>query len=145
MLTNELNWFFWVFSKDFRLNSIEAFQTLIFLALAQFFGFYNPKELADYLGINTHALYRHLRSFSVYSIKSMLLKFMVKQAAEELKKVLKKSPSTISRSGITLSVDNSVIDRFGKMFRCTYSWYSGRWKKVVNGNDLLPESVKLMQ
>lgn len=137
MLTNELNWFFWVFSKDFRLNSIEAFQTLIFLALAQFFGFYNPKELADYLGINTHALYRHLRSFSVYSIKSMLLKFMVKQAAEELKKVLKKSPSTISRSGITLSVDNSVIDRFGKMFRCTYSWYSGRWKKVVNGNDLL--------
>ena len=137
MLTNELNWFFWVFSKDFRLNSIEAFQTLIFLALAQFFGFYNPKELADYLGINSNMLYRHLRSLSVYSIKTMLLKFMVKQTAEELKKVLKKSPSTISRSSITLSVDNSVIDRFGKMFRCTYSWYSGRWKKVVNGNDLL--------
>ena len=92
MLTNELNWFFWVFSKDFRLNSIEAFQTLIFLALAQFFGFYNPKELADYLGINSNILYRYLRSLSVYSIKTMLMKFMVKQTAEELKKVLKKVP-----------------------------------------------------
>lgn len=30
-----------------------------------------------------------------------------------------------------------VVDRFGKMIRCTYNWYSGRFKKVVNGNDLL--------
>jgi len=137
MLQNELVWFFWVFNKDFRLNSTEAFQTLIFLALAHFFGFYNPNQLADYLGISSKVLYSNLKSFSLYSFKSMLLKFMVKQAAENLKEVLDKSPSTISRSGITLSVDNSVIDRFGKMFRCTYSWYSGRWKKVVNGNDLL--------
>jgi hypothetical protein len=137
MLQNELGWFFFVFSKDFRLNSIEAFQTLIFLALAHFFGFYNPKELADYLGINSNNFYSHLKTFSIYGIKTMLMKFMVKQAAENLKEVLEKSPSTISRGGITLSVDNSVIDRFGKMFRCTYSWYSGRWKKVVNGNDLL--------
>ncbi|WYD82305.1 MAG: hypothetical protein V8K32_07920 [Candidatus Electrothrix gigas] len=137
MLQNELGWFFFVFSKDFRLNSIEAFQTLIFMALAHFFGFYNPKELADYLGINSSNFYSHLKIFSIYSIKTILMKFMVKQAAENLKEVLEKSPSTISRGGITLSVDNSVIDRFGKMFRCTYSWYSGRWKKVVNGNDLL--------
>ncbi|WYD80368.1 MAG: hypothetical protein V8K32_13780 [Candidatus Electrothrix gigas] len=137
MLQNELGWFFFVFSKDFRLNSIEAFQTLIFLALAHFFGLYNPKELADYLGINSNNFYSHLKTFSIYGIKTMLMKFMVKQAAENLKEVLEKSPSTISRGGITLSVDNSVIDRFGKMFRCTYSWYSGRWKKVVNGNDLL--------
>lgn len=137
MLQNELGWFFWVFDKDFRLNSTEAFQTFIFLAVAHFFGFYNPKQLADYLGISSKAFYSDLKSFSLYSLKSMLLKFMVKQTADNLKEVLNKSPSTISRSGITLSVDNSVIDRFGKMFRCTYSWYSGRWKKVVNGNDLL--------
>ena len=52
MLQNELGWFFLVFNKDFRLNSTEAFQTFIFLALAHFFGFYNPKQLADYLGIS---------------------------------------------------------------------------------------------
>ena len=137
MLQNELGWFFLVFNKDFRLNSAEAFQTFIFLALAHFFGFYNPKQVADYLGISSKDFYKHLKSFSFYGLKAMLLKFMVKQAAENLKEVIEKSPSTISRSGITLSVDNSVIDRYGRMFRCTYSWYSGRWKKVVNGNDLL--------
>ena len=137
MLQKELGWFFLVFSKDFRLNSTEAFQTFIFLALAHFFDLYNPKQLADYLGISSKGFYNHLKSFSLYGLKTMLLKFMVKQAAENLKEVIEKSPSTISRAGITLSVDNSVIDRFGRMFRCTYSWYSGRWKKVVNGNDLL--------
>ncbi|MCI5116324.1 MAG: hypothetical protein D3921_06995 [Candidatus Electrothrix sp. AW1] len=88
MLQNELGWFFFVFSKDFGLNSIEAFQTLIFLALVHFFGFYNPKKLADYLGINSNKFYSYLKTFSIYSIKTMLMKFMVKQAAENLKKVL---------------------------------------------------------
>ena len=34
-------------------------------------------------------------------------------------------------------MDDSVIDRIGKRLRCTWSWYSGRWKKVVNGQNLL--------
>jgi hypothetical protein len=34
-------------------------------------------------------------------------------------------------------VDDSVIDRVGKRLRCTWSWYSGRWKKVVNGQNIL--------
>ncbi len=34
-------------------------------------------------------------------------------------------------------MDDSVIDRVGNRLRCTYSWYSGRWKKVVKGQNLL--------
>ncbi|MDJ0596955.1 MAG: hypothetical protein QNJ72_44520 [Pleurocapsa sp. MO_226.B13] len=34
-------------------------------------------------------------------------------------------------------MDDSVIDRVGKRLRCTWSWYSGRWKRVVNGQNLL--------
>ena len=30
-----------------------------------------------------------------------------------------------------------VIDRVGNRLRCTWSWYSGRWKKVVKGQNLL--------
>jgi hypothetical protein len=29
------------------------------------------------------------------------------------------------------------MDRFGKLIRCTYSWYSGRYHKVIRGQDLL--------
>jgi hypothetical protein len=109
----------------------------MFLALAHFFGFYNPKELADFLGVAHQQLYSHLKKLSLYYLKETLVRFMVMQACEQLKPVLEKSAATKTRAGITLSVDNSVIDRLGRMLRCTWSWYSGRWKKVVNGQDLL--------
>lgn len=137
MLKQEIEWFFIIFGSEFRLRAEEAFQTFMLLALAHFFGFYNPKQFADFLNIRSQCFYEDLKKFSLYSLKTMLLKFMVMQAAEHLKPVLKKSDATRSRSGITLSVDNSVIDRLGRMFRCMYSWYSGRCKKVVRGNDLL--------
>src|SRR5712691_7643809 len=67
----------------------------------------------------------------------MLIRFMVKQAVEHLKPVLDQSAATRSRAGMTLSIDNSVMDRFGKLLRCTWSWYSGRFHKVIRGQDLL--------
>ena len=67
----------------------------------------------------------------------MLVRFMVKQAIEHLKPVLHKSAATQSRAGMTLSIDNSVIDRFGKLLRCTWSWFSGRHHDIVRGQDLL--------
>jgi hypothetical protein len=67
----------------------------------------------------------------------MLLRFMIIQAVEPLKPVLVKSAATRSRAGMTLSVDNSVMDRFGKLLRCTWSWYSGRCHDVIRGQDLL--------
>jgi hypothetical protein len=62
---------------------------------------------------------------------------MVKQAAEQLKPVMSKSAATQSRAGLSLSIDNSVMDRFGKLLRCIYSWFSGRYHKVIRGQDLL--------
>src|SRR6266568_5178299 len=101
------------------------------------FGFYNPKQLADFLDIPHQRFYTELKEWSVYHVKRMLLRFMVKQAAEQLKPVLSKSAATRSRAGMTLSIDNRVMDRFGKLLRCTWNWYSGRYHKVIRGQDLL--------
>ncbi len=38
---------------------------------------------------------------------------------------------------MSLSIDNSVMDRFGKRIRCVYRWYSGRYHKFIRGQDLL--------
>ena len=137
MLDNNLNWFFIIFSSEFRQNKRIAFETIMFLAIAHCFGFYNPKQLADFLGVPHQTFYHSLKEFSLYYLKKMLIRFMVKQAAEQLKPILEMSDATQSRAGISLAIDNSVIDRLGKMLRCTWSWYSGRCKKVVNGQDLL--------
>ena len=137
MLHKELTWFFVIFSREFRQDKRIAFETLMFLATAHFFGFYNPKQLADFLDIPHQGLYRAIEGWSIYYLREMLVRFMVRQAAEELRPLLGKSDATISRAGITVTFDNSVVERLGKLLRCTWSWYSGRCKKVVMGNDLM--------
>src|SRR5207244_488331 len=136
-ITKEFVWFFTIFHHEFRKNNPIAFEVLMVLALAHLFGFYNPKQLADFLDIPHQRFYTELKEWSVYHVKRMLLRFMVKQAAEQLKPVLSKSAATRSRAGMTLSIDNSVMDRFGKLLRCTWNWYSGRYHKVIRGQDLL--------
>jgi hypothetical protein len=84
-----------------------------------------------------HEIRWNQKDWSVYHVKKMLLRFMVKQAAEHLKPVMSKSAATRSRAGMTLSIDNSVMDRFGKLLRCAWNWYSGRYHKVIRGQDLL--------
>ena len=107
------------------------------LAVAHLFGFYNPKQLADFLEVPHQKFYAELQDWSVYHVKKMLLRFMVKQAAEHLKPVISKSAATRSRARGTLSIDNRVVDRCGTLLRCTYNWYSGRYHKVIQGQDLL--------
>jgi hypothetical protein len=137
MWQQEFTWFFALFHHEFRQGNRMAFEVLMALAFAHFFGFYNPKQLADVLAIPHQKLYVQLKDWSVYYLKEMLLRFMVKQAVEPLQPVVTKSAATLSRAGVTLSVDNSVMDRFGKLLRCTWSWYSGRCHDVVRGQDLL--------
>jgi hypothetical protein len=137
MWQQEFIWFFTIFHQEFRKHNPIAFEVLMVLALANLFGFYNPKQLADYLEVPHQQFYAHLQDWSLYQVKKMLLRFMVKQAAEKLQPVMTKSASTQSRAGMSLSIDNSVMDRFGKLIRCTYSWYSGRYHKVIRGQDLL--------
>jgi hypothetical protein len=107
------------------------------LAFAHFFGLFNPKQFADFLDVPHQQLYAQLKDWSLYYLKAILIRFMVKQAVEHLKPVLHKSSATQSRAGMTLSIDNSVMDRFGKLLRCTWNWYSGRYHKVIRGQDLL--------
>src|SRR6266699_2484098 len=137
MWQQEFLWFFTIFHHEFRKNNGVAFETLMVFAVAHLFGFYNPKQLADFLEVPHQQFSTVLKEWSVYQVKKMLLRFMVKQAAEKLKPVMSKSAATRSRAGTTLSIDNSVMDRFGNLLRCTWSWYSGRYHQVIRGQDLL--------
>ena len=122
MWQQEFTWFFALFHHEFRQGHRIAFEVLMALAFAHFFGVYNPKQWADFLDIPHQKLYAQLKDCSLYYIKEILVRFMVKQAVEHLKPALSKSAATQSRSGMTLSIDNSVIDRLGKLLRCTWSW-----------------------
>ena len=121
MWQREFTWFFSLFHREFRTSNPIAFEVLMVLALSHLFGWYNPKQVADFLGVPHQAFYAYLKTWSLSHLKAMLLHFMVKQAAEQLAAVLAKSAATRSRAGLSLSIDHSVIDRLGNFLRCTWS------------------------
>jgi len=133
---HEFVWFFTIFHQAFRKHNPIAFEVLIVLAVAHLFGFYNPKPWADFLEIPPQQFYTEWKDWSVYHVQKMLLRFMVKQAAEKRKPVMSKSAATRSRAGTTFSLDNRVMDRCGNLLRCTWSWDSGRYHQVIRGQDL---------
>ena len=101
MWQQEFTWFFALFHHEFRQGNLIAFEVLMALAFAHFFGFYNPKQLADFLNIPHQKLYAQVKDWSVYFLKEMLIRFRVKQAVEYLKPVMTKSVATRSRAGMT--------------------------------------------
>jgi hypothetical protein len=52
-----LIWFFAIFHHEFRKNNPIAFEVLMVLAIAHLFGFYNPKQLADFLDLPHQKFY----------------------------------------------------------------------------------------
>jgi len=145
MWQQEFTWFFSLFQREFRTSRPIAFEVIMVLALAHLFGLYNPTQLADFLGVPPQAFYTPLKDWSLYHLKTMLLRFMVKQAAEHLGPVLAKSAATRSRAGLSLSIDNRVIARLGTFLRCTWSWESGRCKHGGQGQDWLGVVLTLHQ
>jgi len=47
MWQQEFIWFFAIFHQEFRKNNPIAFEVLMAFAVANLFGFYNPKQVAD--------------------------------------------------------------------------------------------------
>ena len=97
--------------------------------------FFHPKPLADFLDMPHQKFSAQCKDWSVYSLKAMRIRLMVQQAVEPLKPVRDNRPATQSRAGITFSVEKSVMDRFGTLLRCPWSWESGRCHEVVRGQD----------
>jgi len=88
MLEQAFNWFLTTHAQILRKGDKYGFEVLMLMSIANVFGIYTPKELADYLDIRSQALYTHLKSLSLYSLQKLMLGLMVKQAAQQLKEVL---------------------------------------------------------
>ena len=100
------------------------------LAIGHAFGCYNPNQWADYLGVPPQQIYAQISTWSRYRLQQVLLKMMVHQACRQKSKQSKaKVQPHNKRANITLSVDDSVIDRVGKRLRCTYSWQAWSLEK----------------
>ncbi len=85
-----INSFFFRYSQEFRQGKLEALTKFLALAMSHAYGCCNPKQWADYLGIQPQKIYAEIQKWSLYRLKEVLIKMMVHQAAAEIKEVQKK-------------------------------------------------------
>jgi len=142
-LKDSLRFYRWFLYSKFRQNQQEAVEILLMLVLGHAFGYYNPHQLSQRLGIPKTQLYQALKSWSLYQWRRQLMLIGCEYAVQRLKELQTKSAATKSRMRVTLAIDDTVVDRYGKLLSLTYSWWSGRAKKVIKGQNLLGITLKM--
>ncbi|MCA1607556.1 MAG: hypothetical protein LC775_19300, partial [Acidobacteria bacterium] len=100
-------------------------------------GLYNPHQVAQQLGVSPKELYATLNSMSATSWRRLLDEMMLERALERLRQYAQGSAATKSRRQASLSIDDSVVKRYGKLLSYVWPWYSGQVKHVVSGQDVV--------
>lgn len=112
-------------------------EVIMILLVGILYGLYNPHQVAQELGIGPKRLYTHLKQLSARAWRRLLERMMAQAAVERLKEFQAQSAATQSRLQASLSIDDTVQKRLGKMLSYVWSWYSGQAKRVVKGQDLV--------
>jgi hypothetical protein len=115
------------------------------LAYGHMFDIFTPNQLIQTLDIDKNKVYDAINSWSIYHIRKLFLLAGFSQTKKLIDDAKTKSPATLSRMRITLCVDDTVIDRLGKLISLTYNWFSGKHHHVVKGQNIIAITIKISQ
>ena len=129
--------------SNFRKMTSQLREVLLLLSTGHLFGLYNPNQVADALAIPKASLYRHLKAFSLYQWKSLLVRIGCTLALAEIRDVESKSAATRSRRCVTISVDDTNDPRYGKLLSYCYKWWSKKHNNAIRGRNVLGITIKI--
>ena len=112
-------------------------EVVMVLLVGMLWGLFNPHQVAQQLGVSPKELYATLHSLSAASWRRLLDEMMVERALDRLRHYEQASRSTKSRRQASLSIDDSVVKRYGKLLSYVWPCYSGQVKHVVRGQDVV--------
>jgi len=131
------------FDANFPRCDQESVEILLMLACGHIFDIFTPNQLIQILSLDKNDVYDAINSWSIYHLRKLFLNAGLAQVKELVAETLTKSPATLSRMRITLSVDDTVVDRMGNVMSLTYSWFSGRHHDVVKGQNIIAITMKI--
>src|SRR5262245_60449179 len=115
----------------------ETVEVIMLMTLGIICGLTNPNQIAEQLEIAPKQLYLKLHQMSAHSWRSLLKRMMMDKAVEKLKHYDCSSAATKSRQAASLSIDDSLVKRLGEALSYVWPWYSGQYRQVRKGQDLL--------
>lgn len=146
-MTDKINKTIEVFQEFFDTNFTqcdqESVEILLMLAYGHMFDIFTPNQLIETLGLDKNNVYDAINSWSIYHLRKLFLNAGFSHVKELIAEALTKSPATLSRTRITLSVDDTVIDRMGELMSLTYNWFSGRHHDTVQGQNIIAITIKI--
>jgi len=155
-ITQSITFFQEFFSAVFTVNSqnaINAIKVLLMLASGHIFDIFTPNHSrsavqrknrsVQTLCIDKNKVYFAIKTWSVFLSRKLLFVTGCHIASILIKSANSKSPATFSRLKITLCVDDTVVDRAGKLISLTYSWFSGKHDRPVNGQNIIAITIKI--
>jgi len=142
-VTQSIAFFQELFNSTFTINSQYAIEVLLMLASGHIFDIFTPNHLIQTLSIDKNKVYSAIKAWSIFLSRKLLLVTGCHIASMRIKYATSKSPATLSRLRITLCVDDTVIDRAGKLISLTYSWFSSKRNKPINGQNIIAITIKI--
>ena len=113
------------------------------LSFGHLFGLYNPNQLASALRIPKVRLYRHLKALNPDQWKRVVIEIVGTMAIEHIQDTESKSEATKSRHRITVSVDDTVLARYGKHLSYCYRWWSKKQNAAIRSQNVLAITIKI--
>jgi hypothetical protein len=141
--TQSITFFQEFFFAVFSINSQNAIEVLLMLASGHIFDIFTPNHLVQTLCIDKNKVYSAIKAWSVFLSKKLLFVTGCHIASILIKNAINKSPATLSRMRITICVDDTVVDRAGKLISLTYNWFSGKHKKTIHGQNIIAITIKI--
>ena len=131
------------FDTNFTRCDQESVEILLMLAYGHMFDIFTPNQLIQILGLDKNNVYDAINSWSIYHLRKLFLNAGFSQVKELITEALIKSPATRSRMRITLSVDDTVIDRMGQIDISTLEKLARHWRsqKIVSIMSAIAGSV----
>lgn len=142
-VTQSIAFFQGLFNYIFNTNSQYAIEVLLMLASGHIFDIFTPNQLVQTLCIDKNKVYSAIKAWSIFLSRKLLLVTGCYIASVLIKCAISKSPATLSRLRITLCVDDTVIDRAGKLISLTYNWFSSKRDKPINGQNIIAITIKI--
>lgn len=131
------------FGKLVRQKNKNIAEILLLITFGHHLGQDTISAICERLQIPRHQIYNQLKQMNVQEWRKLFNNLFNEHATEELKKIFSKSESSQSRAKIALSIDDSVLRRWGGTLGYIGKWWSGQFKHIVLGQDIILVTLKI--
>jgi hypothetical protein len=142
-ITKSINFLQGIFSNAFSFNSHSAVEVLLMMASGHIFDIFTPNQLAQTLCLDKNKVYSAIKGWSIFLSRKLLFFIGCHIASKIIKDTINKSPATLSRMRITINVDDTVVNRMGKLISLTYSWFSSKHNNPIRGQNIIAITIKI--